>query len=66
MSKEKVIELFKGLSSEEKFEVLKSIMPEFCQSMRTEPQRMQEMMKSMMASWGGDMGSWMGMMNFGK
>jgi len=62
MDKEKIIEQFKGLSPEEKFEVVKAIMPEFCQNMRKEPQRMQEMIKSIMAFWGNDMGTWMGMM----
>jgi len=64
MSKEKIIELFNQLGPEEKFEVVKAIMPEFCQSMRKDPRRMQEMMKSMMASWGSDMRSWRRMMNF--
>ena len=66
MEKEKVIEQFSMLNPEDKFEVLKSIMPEFCQGLRKEPQRRQEMMKSMMALWEVDMGSWMGMMNFEK
>lgn len=62
MEKEKLFELFNRLSPEDKFEVMKSIMPELCQSMRKDPRRMQEMMKSMMASWGNDMGAWKGMM----
>lgn len=62
MSKEKIIEELKKLSPEERFEVFKAVMPEFCQEMRTEPQRMQEMMKMMMAQCGGDMSNWMNMM----
>ncbi|MGQ9471703.1 MAG: hypothetical protein ACUVR0_08450 [Candidatus Aminicenantales bacterium] len=62
MEKEKIVELFNKLSPEDKFEVMKSIMPEFCQSLRKEPQRMQEMMKSMMGWWGMDMAGWMGIM----
>lgn len=62
MEKEKLFELFNRLSPEDKFEVMKSIRPEFCQSMRKDPRLMQEMMKSMMASWGKGMGAWMGMM----
>jgi len=60
MDKEKIIELFNSLSLEDQMEVLKTIMPEFCQSMRKEPQRMQEMMKSMMVFGGSGMWSWMG------
>jgi hypothetical protein len=66
MTKEKITELFKGLSPEEKYEVVKTIMPEFCQSMRNDPQRLQEMMKNMMSFMGNEMGNWMGMMNFEK
>ncbi len=62
MSKEKVIELFKSLSPEEKIEVVKAIMPEFCQNMMKDPRQMQEIMKVMMAFMGGDMATWMGMM----
>jgi|YNPMSStandDraft_1061717.scaffolds.fasta_scaffold336935_1 hypothetical protein len=66
MDKEKIIDLFKRLSPEEKFEIVKTIMPEFCKSMRNDPQRLQEMMKNMMGFMGKEMGNWMGMMNFEK
>lgn len=63
MNKEKIIEELKKLSPNEKFEVIKTVMPELCQQMQKEPQRMQEMMKEMMAQCGADFSGWMGMMN---
>lgn len=62
MEKEKIVEQFGTLSPEDKFEVVKSVMPAFCRSMRKEPRRMQEMMKFMMDLCGSDMTGWMGMM----
>lgn len=38
MEKEKIIDQFSRLSPEDKFAVVKSIMPEFCQSLRKDPQ----------------------------
>lgn len=62
MSKEKVIELFKSLSAEEKIDVVKTIMPEFCQTIMKDPRQRQEMMKVMTDAWESDRTTWMGMM----
>jgi hypothetical protein len=62
MNKERIIELFNGLSPDDKMEVVKAILPEFCKSLSQEPHRMQEMMNSMMNFWGKDRGGWMAMM----
>lgn len=60
MKKEEWVKSFGELDSEDKIEVVKAIMPEFCRSLTQKPEQMQEMMKSMMNFWGQDMGSWMG------
>ncbi|MFB0564085.1 MAG: hypothetical protein ACETWK_00225 [Candidatus Aminicenantaceae bacterium] len=62
MKKEEFVKFFNELSFEDKIEVIKSIMPEFCKSLNREPNRMQEMMRFMMGFWEQGMGDWMGMM----
>ena len=62
MKKEEWIKSFGEFSSEDQIEVMKAIMPEFCKNFTQEPERMREMMKSMMNFWNQDMASMMGMM----
>lgn len=61
MKKEEFIKSFNELSLEDKIEVMKFIMPEFCKSLNREPNRRQEMMRFMMGFWEQGMGDWMGM-----
>lgn len=62
VKKEEFIRSFNELGFEDKIEVVKAIMPEFCKSLSPEPQRMREMMKSMMSFWNQDMAGMMGLM----
>jgi hypothetical protein len=62
LKKEQYIQSFNDLGLEDKIEVVKAIMPEFCRTLTQKPEQMQEMMKLMMNLWGQDMAGMMGMM----
>lgn len=66
MKKEEWIKSFGEFGSEDKIEVVKAIMPEFCRNLTQKPEKMQEMMTSMMNFWNQDMASMMGMMGMMK
>jgi len=48
MKKEELIKSFQALTMEDKIEVMKIILPEFCQRLPQQPELRQEMMKLMM------------------